>query len=459
MLDLVAEPLFDMDPALAARLAPTCKSWSATTSTWRGQQTFLSLAALIDIDQAWITDEDTKHIARSVPSLRCIEIVDDAVEAYHLRITAATLVTFAASCARLTSFVYEARPSSTPTIEAWSEGADTSICKHKVVEPVLTEDAMHALASKGCLQELVIVGCAGLTDATVAAFGMLSLRHLSMERCWPTDCALAAALSSCPNLEFLCVHECGTMVRSLAALVAFCPKLREVDLRVRELEDESARATPISTGCPELRVVSLGAWNSISGVYNLPHLHTLSLTFCSSLNDTQLGPLRYTRTLRRLSLLGCERVTDAGVGELATLRLQGLAVTHNPNVSDTGLEHLRRCVALERLDVSCCPRTTARGCCTLIDALPRLLLCCGCQVDPDCDEACPSCGGDGSWHVTESGSTPPLLAQLRRRCVRAVDCEGFEIVAQSIGFGEAPSSILGYQGPGAMRAWGDLQVK
>ncbi|MEP6687094.1 MAG: hypothetical protein ABJC36_02020 [Gemmatimonadales bacterium] len=88
-------------------------------------------------------------------------------------------------------------------------------------------------------------------------------------------------------------------------------------------------------------------------------------------DDRKLGALGRLNRLRRLSLEGPSRVTDAGLSELVVIPLEALDLSGSRAITDLGLGHLRLIRSLRRLRLTGCERLTPGGVDGLRAALPR----------------------------------------------------------------------------------------
>jgi hypothetical protein len=72
----------------------------------------------------------------------------------------------------------------------------------------------------------------------------------------------------------------------------------------------------------------------------------------TAIKDADLAHLESLTALRELRLLGCTRLTDAGLARVAGLKSLRVLDLGRTRVSDEGLKHLKGLTALEELDLS-----------------------------------------------------------------------------------------------------------
>lgn len=98
----------------------------------------------------------------------------------------------------------------------------------------------------------------------------------------------------------------------------------------------------------------------VAAVCSLRGLVELDLNYCPGVTDIGLLLLAAgLPRLRRLSLAGAARITDAGVAAIARLPLRQLCLNGCPRVGSAGLRSLvQHCHGLQRLDVRNCGGVT-----------------------------------------------------------------------------------------------------
>lgn len=164
-------------------------------------------------------------------------------------------------------------------------------------------------------------------------------------------CALARATPPAPALRVLVLAGAGARVtdaglRALASAPARCAALEVLDLS----KCAACTAAGVSTllrACPALRELVLVRTPAASDALLCsgalpPALHTLDVSRAVRVTDAGLRALagaQCSTTLARVVLLGCARVTDAGVGALlaACPALRALSLARCARVTDAAL--------------------------------------------------------------------------------------------------------------------------
>jgi esterase/lipase superfamily enzyme/Leucine-rich repeat (LRR) protein len=193
---------------------------------------------------------------------------------------------------------------------------------------------LSPLAGLRSLQELDLSGCYHLMDLSPLA-GLRSLQELDLSHCPQLmDLSPLAGLRSLQELD---LSHCPQL-RDLSPLAGL-RSLQELDLsECEELSDLSPLA-----GLPALQKLNLCECRNLidlSGLEALGSLESLDLRRYRSISDkqkgrpssvnlTDLSPLRSLHYLKTLDLSWCEKVTDisplAGLASLDTLTLDGCA--------------------------------------------------------------------------------------------------------------------------------------
>lgn len=182
--------------------------------------------------------------------------------------------------------------------------------------------------------------------------------------------------------EQLILDWTGVAKRQLAWLVARLPQLRELSLQGCSWAGVSALRTCV---CPPLASLDLSFVSGLNDASlrdilspppdsrpglvdtksRLRNLRTLRLAGCD-LTDVALRYVtQHLPRLAELDISDCQRVSDAGVAQLATPPAATINLLHSLNLSgcrlitDASLEHLARCDALVRVDLRNAPNVSA----------------------------------------------------------------------------------------------------
>lgn len=219
----------------------------------------------------------------------------------------------------------------------------------------------------------------------------------------------------------------------LQILAQFCPKLEVINLNFRPKQgipgysDESSCFEDIgddgvgalAAGCSRLSEVSLRRRRNIGndGVISIcssaKHLRHLDLGGCNLITDEALEAISGVICIAGLSLEGCCLITDRGLSYLASgsssKSLKKLILTECDRITDSGVRLLQKIHHLEELNLAeCGPKVTDTGCSAIaeIQTLRKLNL---------------------SWMVNVSDATVIALAEHSKNLV-AVDFTGCELI-------------------------------
>ena len=182
--------------------------------------------------------------------------------------------------------------------------------------------------------------------------------------------------------EHLALDWSGVAKRQLAWLVGRLPQLRELSLKGCSWAGVSALRTCV---CPPLASLDLSFVSGLNDASlrdilspppdsrpglvdtksRLRNLRTLRLAGCDITDVALRYVTQHLPRLAELDVSGCQRVSDAGVAQLATPPAPTINCLHTLNLAncrlltDCSLEHLARCNALTRVDLRHTPYVTA----------------------------------------------------------------------------------------------------
>lgn len=253
------------------------------------QLSFLNLTSLV-----------LRH-SRRVTNANIITVLDNCVHLRELDLTGCANVTRA--CGR----------NSTSQLQS----LDLSDC-HGVDDSGLVL-SLSRMPHLGCLY---LRRCALITDASLIAVASYcaNLRQLSVSDCVKiTDFGvreLAARLG--PSLRYFSVGKCDRVSDAGLLVVArHCYKLRYLNARGCEALSDSATIA-LARGCPRIRALDIGKCDIGDATLEAfstgcPNLKKLSLCGCERVTDAGLEALAYyVRGLRQLNIGECSRVTWVG---------------------------------------------------------------------------------------------------------------------------------------------------
>ncbi|XP_022730549.1 F-box protein SKP2A-like [Durio zibethinus] len=212
-----------------------------------------------------------------------------------------------------------------------------------------------------------------------------------------------------------------------------CPKLQVLNLNLRKTREELDEVDgnsgledvgndgicALAHGCPNLSKVLLrkrknvGNFAVISLVKFLQNLMTLDLGRCDLVDDQAIEAIGYSNSILVLNLQACSLVTDHGLAVLATgyisKTLKKLILAECDRITDSGVSMLKHICCLEELNLAeCGPKITDSGgiAVSLVTNLRKLNL---------------------SWLVNLSDVTVIAIA---KNCVNlvAIDLTGCELV-------------------------------
>ncbi|XP_072978557.1 F-box protein At5g07670-like [Typha angustifolia] len=175
-----------------------------------------------------------------------------------------------------------------------------------------------------------------------------------------------------PNLDLL-AHTCPSLKTLNLNLHQTRSGLESFDdIRLDEdFGDDGLRA--VAAGCRRLTKVFMRRRKGIgdSGIASLvslaKNLTVLDLSWCSRITDEALGAIGAVSSLSVLCLHGCSLVTDSGLaslsnGPLLSRSIRRLDLSECDRISDNGVMSLRKLSFLQELDLAeCGPKVTDAG--------------------------------------------------------------------------------------------------
>jgi hypothetical protein len=215
-----------------------------------------------------------------------------------------------------------------------------------------------------------------------------SIEELDISYCKKveTNGAMQYVAINAPKMRFLSLRGCSietpVVDAAFAALSSGCRSLSSLKLGQRRkkgkkssarkslplLMDEADQAFQNGQGKPSApsRAFIAPAYPSEMSIeYLSEHLSkTLTELDCSHLTNLSaraLLVLRNLRTLRVLSIAGCERIDDDALQYVPTWKIEKLDLSFNPQLTDVGLVHLSKCNELQTLNVAFCANLSDNG--------------------------------------------------------------------------------------------------
>jgi len=216
-------------------------------------------------------------------------------------------------------------------------GLESLAMRHVVIAPAV----LQRLPSLGQLRELELVCDRGFSDAGIAALAKCrSLRRLSLRGSFDLPSSRLLALADLREIEVL-------------------------DLSA----SEPAAEVPPAAG-------NVGEVERLAGLLRQAMERRRSSgpdSLWSTVHDDVLAALSKMPKLRQVSLLGCERVTDAGIRELVAMpSLRVLDMRQLSAVTSDVVDVLAGARQLEEVDLRNCPAITAEHLATLRGKRPDL---------------------------------------------------------------------------------------
>ena len=195
-----------------------------------------------------------------------------------------------------------------------------------------------------------------------------------------SDCQFDADVTNCGPLLGLNVsllrdvifHNCNIGDKEVLFVARYCPYLSEISLF------NSPRVTDVSVielvhCCPQLTTIDLGKCINITDEGLTAFAHDRQLETTANLLGRE-----YHFSLRRMSLIGCTKITDVGVSAVAQNcpLLSNINVSYCRSISDTALSAIAHdCPLLREINVSGCNQITNVGLsalaqnCSLLDEI------------------------------------------------------------------------------------------
>lgn len=213
--------------------------------------------------------------------------------------------------------------------------------------PALTSAGLEVLAS---LPELQVLACEGTLcdDIAMAYIGAIpNLRRLNAQGTVATDAGFQA-LSRSQSLEVLWGRECPNLTGPGFAAMAAMPKLQELGVSCKQVDDAALSTLP---SFPALRkLVSIDIPDSgFRHVGRCKQLEELSCMYCRDTTDAATEHLTGLSQLRAY-YAGMTRITDRSLELLAKLpRLESLHFWQVAGITDSGVARLAQLPRLGKL--------------------------------------------------------------------------------------------------------------
>ena len=184
---------------------------------------------------------------------------------------------------------------------------------------------------------------------------LTSLRLLNLARL--TDAGVLSLRRLCPSLTHLSLHNC------LALTPTAVNGLKVEDLE--PAEGEEGRWSPATLTSLDLTKYRLANVRTLAQVSSFTALQRLVLRGCRELNDYAVGYVSHCRELRELDLSFCvlltaEACNHLGASSTMVQSLRSLSLVSLELVTDVAMRHLAH-LHLTSLDVSQCDQLTDRG--------------------------------------------------------------------------------------------------
>jgi len=168
---------------------------------------------------------------------------------------------------------------------------------------LITDDGLIAILSGkslGGFRSISIVDCKQITEKAFIStiVHCKSLLHLKLEKLLEVTNCIHVAISSCVHLESLSLNGCLKLTdESISILPSSHPPI--TNLNLRQLSEISKNVL-------------------IELFTNLPDLISLDLSWCMKNVDDEIVDvvLKNCKKLAKISLWGCNRITDVGVNKL-----------------------------------------------------------------------------------------------------------------------------------------------
>ncbi|KAJ6745620.1 MITOCHONDRIAL ATP SYNTHASE COUPLING FACTOR B [Salix koriyanagi] len=254
-----------------------------------------------------------------------------------------------------------------------------------------------------------------------------------------------------PRFPNLLTFECWKRITNnhLEIIATTCPKLEFLNLKQQSVESQNlvgfddisdfddVGVLAIANGCCKLckvlfrRRMRVGNVGVISLVKCAQSLGVLDLGRCSLINDSSLEAIGCMNSIRALNLEGCSLITDKGLAFLATgsssRTLKRLVLAECDRLTDFGVSLLQGMCCLEELNLAeCGPKVTDNGGMAVasIASLKRLNL---------------------SWLINVSDITLVAISENCRNLI-ALDLTGCEMITgagiRAFGYHECLESLV-----------------
>jgi hypothetical protein len=213
------------------------------------------------------------------------------------------------------------------------------------------------------LEELDFSGCNKLE--TTGALGLVGshvhrLRILKLDSCSIAeaidDSAFSSVSGGCKNLQLLSLAQSRKKKKRAPANRQLPSLAEEADETHRSGKHiHHPRAAFVAPAYPSRDSITYLAENLSRTLTELDFSHLVNFS------ASGLEMLNTLRQLRKLSICGCERISDSALQFMPTWKIQDLNLSFNPQFTDRGLVYLAKCNEIKVLNVSFCKGLSDNG--------------------------------------------------------------------------------------------------
>ena len=218
-----------------------------------------------------------------------------------------------------------------------------------------------------------------LSEAIQAVAGGCSrLRHLDFGGNSLSNAPIETVAQACPQLECLCLAECGVTDAALWAVAQRCPHLKKLD--VSENLVSNAAIETVAQACPQLECLCLAACGVTDAALwavaqSCPQLKELNV----SLNLVSNAPIQAVAKgcpqLKKLNVTGCINLRDEAIDAVARgcPQLEYLEVVGLQFLTDAAIHAVTQgCPQLKQLDMTQCAMLTESAIVSIVQSCTHL---------------------------------------------------------------------------------------
>ena len=218
-----------------------------------------------------------------------------------------------------------------------------------------------------------------LSEAIQVVAGACSrLRHLDSGGNSLSNAPIETVAQACPQLECLCLAECGVTDAALWAVAQRCPHLKKLDVS-QNLVSNAAIET-VAQACPQLECLCLAACGVTDAALwavaqSCPQLKELNVSLNLVSNAAIQAVAKGCPQLKKLNVTGCINLRDEAIDAVARgcPQLEYLEVVGLQFLTDAAIHAVTQgCPQLKQLDMTQCAMLTESAIVSIVQSCTHL---------------------------------------------------------------------------------------